>query len=102
MALDTYDEGQTIRVSGSFYNLSSVLADPSTITFQLEQPDGTVLEYVYGGSPDGGMVKSSTGQYYIDYTAEDPGMYRWRWHGAGLIKAAGDGRFFVRDSGPEA
>ena len=102
MALDTYDEGQTIRVSGEFRNLSSVLADPTIVTFQLENPDGTVLEYIYQGSPDGGMVKSDTGQYYIDVTAEDPGLYRYRWHGAGLIMGATDGRFFVRDSGPEA
>lgn len=102
MPLDVYDEGQTIRISGEFRNLADVLADPTVVTFQVEQPDGTVLEYVYAASPDGGLAKSATGQYYIDITAEDPGMYRWRWHGAGLIMGAVDGRFFVRDSAPEA
>jgi hypothetical protein len=91
-----------VRVSGEFRNLASVLADPTVVTFQLELPDGTVLEYVYGASPDGGLAKSATGQYYIDITAEDHGMYRYRWHGAGLLMGAVDGRFYVRDSGPEA
>jgi hypothetical protein len=44
---NTYDQGDMVRLAATF-EIETVDTDPSTITFKILAPDGTVTTYVFG------------------------------------------------------
>lgn len=77
MAVDQYLRGRVIRVYGSVVGDTGSAADPTRLTFTLKNPSGAEKVYVYG--VDGGLVKTATGEYYVDVLAEFAGRYFYRW-----------------------
>lgn len=96
----TVDVGDTVRFSVEFRDASDQLADPSAVTFRWKLPDasgGTEASYVY--VTDAELVKSATGQYYVDLAiSDDPGTWKWRWVGTGALGAADEGFVIVQPS----
>ena len=90
-----YDVGDSVRMSAAF-TVSSVATDPTTITFKMREPDGTVTTYVYG--TDAELVKDSTGNYHVDWGTSMSGDFFYRFTGTGACVAASEGYFTVKES----
>jgi hypothetical protein len=91
-----YTVGVTVRVTGTFRNASDALADPSTVTFKHRAPrERTATTVTYAG---GGVIKSSTGVYYVDLTASTNGKWWFRWESTGTPATADEDYFEVSDS----
>jgi hypothetical protein len=94
--LNTYDIGDRRRLSAAFRDEDSSLADPTTVTFWLREPDGYVMGYVYG--VDAELVRDSLGTYHVDWDITAPGVHHWRFECTGNIAVAEESRFMVRES----
>lgn len=93
--MQTYVIGSMPRLSVSFA-VGGVATDPTTVTFKIQVPAGTVTTYLYG--TDAQLVKSGTGAYYVDWTTAAEGIHVWRMAGTGACVAADEQLFAVRDS----
>ena len=91
---NSYTIGQQIRFSAAFKNLAGTLTDPTTVTFKIESPSGTVVTYVY--LTDSQLIKDSTGNYHVDYLPASSGAWNYRWEGAGAIVSASEQWFDVK------
>lgn len=67
------------------------LTNPSVVTFTYTDPNGVEVEKVY---PDT-VVRATTGIYYLDFTADVVGVWRYRMDGDG---SATEGEFRVNAS----
>jgi hypothetical protein len=90
----TYDQGDYIRLTGTWRNDASVLVDPSTVTLKVQLPNGTTSSYTYAS---GNVIKDATGTYYYDFLPTSQGNYVYRWEGTGNAIASGQGSFFIED-----
>ena len=90
-----YDVGDQVTSSIEFRQ-GAALADPTTITCKVEEPDGTETPYVYPTDPE--VIKDAVGKYHLDITVNAEGTWTHRWEGTGAVVAAAEQRFVVRDS----
>lgn len=95
MAVNTYDIGDVVRLSANF-NDTTQDVDPAGVVFKIKTPVGTVVTLTFG--VDAAVVKSSTGDYYVDYEPTTEGIYYYRAAGTTTNKGAAEGRFVVRES----
>lgn len=86
----SYALGGGFRLKGTF-TVDDVLTDPTTVTFQLKDPDGIITTFVYGTDPE--VVKVSTGIYYMDVTVSKPLTWFYRIVGTGAVIDAVEGTF---------
>lgn len=93
--MNSYTLGTLVRLTTTF-TVSDVNTDPTTITFKIKVPAGTITTYVYG--TDGQLVRSAAGIYYVDYPTAAEGIHAWRMAGTGACVAAEEQRFIVEDS----
>lgn len=93
--MNSYTLGQMVRLTATFA-VSGANTDPTTVTFKVRAPSGTITTYLYG--TDSQLVKSATGVYYVDYTTAAEGIHAWRMAGTGTCVAAEEQRFTVEDS----
>ncbi len=73
--------GQQAKLRATFADINGVLADPTTVTFRIKAPDGTVTTYVYGVNMQ--LVKSATGDYYVAWTWTSAGVWLYSFTGEG-------------------
>lgn len=86
--MNTYHNGQGVRIPATFKNTSGTLTDPSSVALTILKPDGSTDTL----SP----THDSTGVYHADYTSTSlPGAYTWRWMGTGAVVAPLEGTFYV-------
>jgi ferredoxin-NADP reductase len=71
----------------------SVPIDPTTVRFSVRDPNGTVTTYLYG--TDVQIVKSSTGNYYVDVNGNSDGYWVYRFYSSGTGQAAAESGFYV-------
>lgn len=93
--MNTYHSGQQIRLQ-TVFDVDGALTDPTTITFKLRVPAGTVTTYIYG--TDAQLKRSSAGVYYVDYLTVNEGEHSFRFIGTGACIAANEQKFIVLDS----
>lgn len=93
--MTVYDVGDLIRSSVTFTDFGGAAADPTTVVFKYEKPDGTVTSITY---PAVGTAKDSTGVYHADVTITAAGSWWFRWTGAGAVVAATEEPVFVQAS----
>lgn len=86
-----------VRIAANFQDEDRVDVDPTTVTFKICNPFGTVTSYVYG--TDAEVVKVNTGDYYVEYSPDVSGRwwYRWETTGSGTTTAI-EGAFVVQQS----
>jgi hypothetical protein len=98
VALPHHDIGDLIPVSATFKNAAGAATDPTTITFRLQKPNGTVTAYVY--PTDAQLVRDSAGVYHVDVAlaaADLPTslsftpLWYYRFEGTGAVAATEDG-----------
>lgn len=86
--MNRYDVGDTVRVSATFRNVNSALADPATVTCTFRRPNGTNVT----ATP----TSSTTGVWTADTTVDDSGVWRYRFEGTDTESVAEEGAFVVR------
>lgn len=91
-----YYPGNLVRIDGAFTDSNDAPADPSTVVLKVKDPTGATTTYTQGVDPD--LIKDNVGFYHLDLQPTLEGVWHYRWEGSGAIKAAGDGRFYVKDS----
>jgi hypothetical protein len=95
MTTATHDVGDLRHLAVLFTDINGTAADPTTITFRLVRPDGTVVSYAFVDVP-ATIFKTGTGAYYVEYAIAVPGRHVYRWTGAGTIETAEQGEFYAR------
>jgi hypothetical protein len=93
---NTYDRGDTIRVTGTFVASGVGQFDPASVFMLLRNPLGSVATYAYSAS----VVKAATGAYYVDVVPSclpPNGAWTYRWEGRpDSSAAAGEDSFIIR------
>ena len=91
----TYDQGDLVRVTGTFKNASSAAADPTKVYLDLQKPDGAISYSTYAAGTTA-VTRTGTGVYYKDILTTGSGVYEYRWHSTGTVHTAEEGYFPVR------
>lgn len=93
---NTYDIGDVVRCRAIFTDSDSVAVDPAAVVFKFKAPGSAIVTYTYG--VDGQILKTSTGNYYVDLTIATAGTYRYRFAATGSGASAGEKTFLVSES----
>lgn len=91
---DVFDNGDVVRVFGTFTSTGGTAVDPTAVRMRYRAPGSTLVTLTYGGSTR--VVKSGTGNYYVDIQANKRGVWRYRFDSSGAGKAAEEKQFTVR------
>lgn len=91
-----YDIGDKRRLTATFKDISSVLTDPTTVTFNMIDPAGVITTFVTG--VDAEIVNDSTGVYHVDWTVLLKGIHKYEFVGVGSLIGAEASNFKVRES----
>lgn len=94
MAINTYNVGQLVRITGIFLDAFGAAADPTTATLSVLWPSGTSQVYEYGGSPEV-VYRDGVGSYFIDLDATESGDYHYKWEGTGTADSTDEDQFTV-------
>jgi len=95
MTINIYENGQKVKCAVMF-TVSDIATDPTTVTAKVKDPSGNVSTYVYGTDEE--VVKSSAGNYYIDVTTDEKGLWHFRFEGTGTCVAVEESAFRVRSA----
>jgi hypothetical protein len=88
--------GSVLRLRIRIKSITFVAADPTTLTFKMREPDGTLTTYVYGTHAE--LVKAGVGDYYVDWTVDQSGQHYWRAEATGTNPGAQESFFDVLES----
>lgn len=102
--MGTYQNGTAVEIKETFGfetipgDFSTfVPTDPTTVTFYVRDPDGTITSYVYGTDPE--ITNPSVGVYILTLDAPNvAGSWHYRCAGTGAVKAVIEGEFTVLPS----
>lgn len=101
--MGVYQLGVPINIVQEFFAVDpltevSTPADPTTVTFTVQAPDGTETVYVSGIDPE--VSNPQVGVYVLTLDPPTPpGNWLWRAEGTGAVVAADEGTFDVLESG---
>lgn len=101
--MSVYQRGQAINLVNRFWTIDPLttfgtLANPSTVTFEVLDPNNVTTTYVYG--VDGNVTNPSVGIFVCTLTPPLPtGTYRYRCEGTGKVDAASEDFFDIEASG---
>jgi len=88
--------GQLVRCECTF-STSDVSVDPDDVYFAFRAPgDAATTTYHYG--VDDEIVKTDTGDYYVDLDASTAGRWQYRWYSTGSGQAGVYREFRVLDA----
>jgi hypothetical protein len=92
--MSAYQRGQSVRLYVAFTNDVGVAANPTTVTCEVEEPDGTETTYT---TPT--ITNPSTGTFQLIVVPDQSGMYTYRWEGTtGTSVAVDEDQFHVLGS----
>ena len=91
-----YEPTTRVRTETQIKSIQGVLTDPTQLIFHIQEPDGTETSYTWGINSE--LVKASTGKFYVDWDADQAGIYKYRWQANGAIQAAYGGSFNIKES----
>ena len=89
-----YQPGNVVILSVAFTTTATppVPVDPTTIVLRVIDPNGKETDYSYS---DGVLTKNSTGNYSYPLEVLLPGVWYYRFEGAGTVFAASEQNFLV-------
>jgi hypothetical protein len=93
MAIAAFDVNDLVEVRCTFTNDSGVNTNPSTVSLQVKEPDGTITTYAQGT-----LTNSATGVWQKNVTPDAAGLWYYRFSGTGTVTQEQEGVFFVRKS----
>jgi len=94
--LNTYDPGDSVRLSVAIVNSAGTATDPTTLTLTVKPGDGTAVSYTYAA---GEITKDSVGNYHKDYTVPSGtgGTVYYKFTATGTAIGMEPGSFAVRN-----
>jgi hypothetical protein len=110
VSIPAFDVGDRIRLGNStgtnsdgtardpFRDVNGSATDPTAVSLQLIQPDGTLLVYNWPnqGLGDGLLLREALGRFYWDVTLSAAGRWRWKLSGTGAVETSEEGELYVR------
>lgn len=87
--LPVYTLGTLIEIDATFTDGNNALVDPTTVTGEILQPDGTILQNL---TPQ----KLGTGTYALTFDPTQKGLHVYKIAGAGVVEASKEGSFMVQ------
>lgn len=97
--MNEYDIGDAVRFNANFKNSAGADTDPTVVVFKVKDPSGNAATYTYGGTGSNTLaVKDNTGDYHVDVTLDESGIWHYRWSGTGVLDAAEEAKLRVVDS----
>lgn len=91
---DTFDEGDSVKVTGTYKDAAEALHDPGAVFLDIDWPDGTNQTFEY--TVDAEITRESLGLFNATFdTAGKPGRWFYRWYSTGVGQAADEGEFVV-------
>lgn len=94
MTINVHDVGDPVRIAATFLDLSGDPVDPATVELHVMDPSGNIGIFHYEASPTD-IVRVSTGSFYKDVEADEPGDWYYRWVSTGPGQGAEPGQFVV-------
>ena len=91
--MNKYKIGQIARCTGTFRDEDDTLQDPGAVYFHLIDPSENETTLTYG--VDATLIKQSTGIYYVDVTADEAGVFQYRFYSTGSYQTADEDQFEV-------
>lgn len=88
MSTAVYDKGDNRRLSITFTDFNDTLADPTTVTAIITEPDGTVVNPA--------VVNDGVGLYHADFTFTKQGRHLVRFEGTGAVVSAEQTDVYIR------
>jgi hypothetical protein len=82
--------GTSVRLTGTFRNISGTLTSPTTVTLTIQPPDGAA-----DLTPSPSLSSTGVYTYDLDTTGKAAGLYRYRFDGVGVLVAASEDVFEV-------
>lgn len=99
-SLGRYDIGDLVRLRATYVSTDLVTAaDPSVVTFLIQNAATAVSSYQFvGGAGGGSIARSAAGAYFKDITVDVYGLWTYRAIGTGGVQAAEESQFTVDQS----
>lgn len=80
--MNTYTQGQTVRLTCTFRNDAAESSAPTTVALDVKPPNQPIRHYDYDPDATNPPLSSlSEGVYSIVVTADIPGVWKAVWHG---------------------
>lgn len=100
-----YQRGIPVNIVERFYSIEPLtgeasLADPTTVVFTTQDPEGADVEYEFG--VDGEVANPAVGVYVLTLgvsTTLTPGTWHYLVNGDGAVQASNEGEFTILESG---
>lgn len=89
-------KGQTVKLTGRFFNNKEQPVDPTTVLFKLRSPSGVITSYVHG--TDAELFQDLVGVYHVDVDVNESGTWFYRFYTTDAVKGAAETEFVVRRS----
>lgn len=95
---EDFHYGDEIRADAAFYDEDLDLEDPTTVTFLLKKPSGSVVPFVY--LTDAEVIRDNRGLYHMDFIIDEPEAERWycRIEGVGIVTGVDEKGFSIKES----
>lgn len=77
-----YPFGTQIDITATFTD-NGTPADPTSVYFDVQEPDGVITTYEYG--VDAEVTKSSTGVYVFSHVPDQEDVHFYRARGTGVV-----------------
>lgn len=86
-----YDIGDERTLQVDFTDANGAAADPTTVTLNVREPDGTLVV-----KTGGELANPQVGRYTFAYTIAQGGRHVVRWEGTGAVVTAEESEFYAR------
>jgi hypothetical protein len=97
MTTTAYDIGDVKRCQATFTDVNGALANPTTVTLIVREPDGNETTILQAS-----MTNPSTGVWYYDFAIAKAGRHVERWIGTGTVAVGEKTEFWARAKGVAA
>lgn len=77
--MSAYNLGQSVKLYVDFTDANGAAANPTTVRCKVQKPDGTEATYTSASSP--AVTNPSTGRFQLILSADQSGMWTYRWEG---------------------
>ena len=91
-----HDIGDVRTLSCALTDAQDDPIDPTVLTFEVREPDGTVTTLVY--TVDIEVTRDGVGEYHVDWLCAQAGAHYWGFTASGNVGAAEESTFLVRSS----
>jgi hypothetical protein len=87
------DVGDLAHLAVTFTDLDGVATDPTEVTLEIHEPDGTNTTVTWGA---GQITRNSTGDFYYDFDVTQSGQHLYKWTASGALVGKDPGSFLVQ------